>query len=359
MALYANLRPRFFLRQRGIGKGMLGMLAGAGALLSISVAGSAASPLVPSPTSCTGNSGEPEIFYVDGVLPSGGATPQCATILPASGVILPGDTIGAIYSDESHLNTNPSFPIEFDVDGVAQPFTVTDIVPPQALDFQSSITITVPGNLAPGLHTAKVHAWDSDQTRAGGDLGEVIFTFGVSDSAIKITPTSATNQVGQQHVFTVTVTATPFAANLPVVFGAITTSVTPTPNKTNTTTCTTPAISGDVATCTITINSSVAGTFTANAGVALTINGQALTRSTNGSSGPAGSGGSGPAIKTYVAALPPAPTPTPPPSGGVGAITTAPTTGALGDNTLMESLVLLTAGGTLVGWVVRRRRRAG
>ena len=171
---------------------MLGMLAASGAVLAISVGGSAASPPVPSPTSCTGTSAEPEIFYVNGVVPGGGATPQCATILPASGVILPGDTIGAIYSDESHINTSPAFPTKFDIDGVAQPFTLTDIVPPQVQDFQSSITITVPANLAPGLHTATVQAWDSDQTKgAGGDFGEVIFTFGVSDASIRITPTAA------------------------------------------------------------------------------------------------------------------------------------------------------------------------
>ncbi|HEY6378417.1 MAG TPA: hypothetical protein VI316_04470, partial [Candidatus Dormibacteraeota bacterium] len=254
-------------------------------------------------------------------------------------MILPGDTIGAVYSDESSINTAPNLATAFDVDGVAQSFTLTDIIPPQALAHQTSITITVPANLAPGLHTATLKSWDSDQTKVGGDFGQVIFTFGVSDASIKIAPTSATNPVGQQHVFTVTVTAAPFTANLPVVFGAITTSVTPTPDTTSSTTCPTPTISGDVATCTMTINSSVAGTFTANAGVTLTINGQTLTRSTDGTNGPAGSGGSGPATKTYTA-TPPTPTPT----GGVAGITTAPATGALSDETLIQSLALLTGG---------------
>jgi hypothetical protein len=354
MGLFANARPRGFARLGSVGKGLLGLFAAAGAFVVVTLSASAAGPPVPSSTSCTGNSAEPEIFYVNGVVPSGGATPQCATILPAGGVILPGDTIGAIYSDESPINTPPAFPPSFSVDGVAQPFTLHDIIPPQAQDFQTSITITVPA-LAPGLHTATVQAWDSDQTKGvGGDFGQVIFTFGVSDASIRITPTSATNHVGQQHVFTVTATATPFTANLPVVFGAFTTSVTPTPDTTYSTTCATPAISGDVATCTITINSSVAGTFTANSGITLTINGQTLTRSTDGSSGPAGNGGSGAATKTYTT-LPTTPTP----SGGVGGITTAPTTGALGDETLVASLALLTAGGAIVGWVLRRRRRAG
>ncbi len=354
-------------RQRGsaglgaVGTAIIALFAASGALVAVTLSASAASPPVPSATSCTGNSGEPEIFYVDGLAPSGGATPQCATIVPAGGVILPGDTIGAIYSDESAINTAPGFPTSFSVDGVAQPFTLTNIVPPLAQSFQTSITIKVPA-LAPGLHTATVQAWDTDQTKGGGgDFGQATFTFGVSDASITITPTSATNHVGQQHVFTVTATATPFTASLPVVFGAFTTSVTPTPDTTNSTTCVTPTISGDVATCTITINSSVAGTFTANAGVTLTINGQTLTRSTDGSNGPSGNGGSGPATKTYTTSPTPAPTPTPTPTatptGAVAGITAAPSTGALGDENLLESVALVSAGGTLLGLAIRRRRR--
>jgi hypothetical protein len=241
MGLLASARPRISAGPGDVGKGLLGLFAASGVVVALSLSASAASPSAPSSTSCstTGSSGEPEIFYVGGVVPSGGATPQCAIIQPASGVIHPGDTIGAIYSDETTINTSPSFPTAFSIDGVAQPFTVTNIVPPQGQDFQSSVTITVPANLAPGLHTAKVQAWDSDQTEGGGgDFGEVIFTF---DVATPSTPT---------------------------------------------------------------------------------------------------------------------PTPTPTSGGAVLGITSAPATGALGQDTLIESLALVTAGGTLLGLVARRRRRA-
>jgi len=49
--------------------------------------------------------------------------------------------------------------------------------------------------------------------------------------------------------------------------------------------------------CMVVINSDGAGTFTANAGVTLTVAGVELTRSTSGDSGP---GGSGPATKDYI-----------------------------------------------------------
>jgi hypothetical protein len=349
---------------------LAGLFAASGAFVAFNLPASAAPPPVPSATSCTGNSGEPQIFYVNGKLPVGGATPQCATILPASGVILPGDTIGAIYSDEATINhkDKAKFP-KFEIDGVAQPITLTNIIPPHVQHHETSVTITVPTNLAPGVHTATVQAWDSDQTKVGGDFGQVVFTFGVSDASIKITPNSATNQLRQQHVFTVTATANPFTANLPVVFGAITTSVVPTPNLASSTTCATPAVSGDVASCTITINSSVPGSFTADASVSLTINGEVLHRSTDGTNGPAGNGGSGPATKTYIDA-PPTPTPTPTavptpsptatPTGGVEAVkTTVPNTGAFGEASVVQSLALLIAGGTLIGLVVRRRRGDG
>jgi hypothetical protein len=241
MGLLASARPRVSAGLGDVGKGLLGLFAASGVVVALSLSASAASPSAPSSTSCstTGSSGEPEIFYVGGVVPSGGATPQCAIIQPASGVILPGDTIGAIYSDETTINTSPSFPTAFSVDGVAQPFTVTSIIPPQGQDFQSSVTITVPTNLAPGPHTAKVQAWDSDQSEGGGgDFGEVIFTFDVAK------PSTA------------------------------------------------------------------------------------------------------------------APTPTPTSGGAVLGITSAPATGALGQDTLIESIALVTAGGTLLGLVVRRRRRA-
>ena len=95
-----------------------------------------------------------------------------------------------------------------------------------------------------------------------------------------ITPQNADNEVGQQHVFTVTLTALP--GNLTSVsFGAISASVSPTSGlTTNTSTCDSPSVKGNVETCTLTINSSTAGTYTANASGAVTIGGVPLSRTT-------------------------------------------------------------------------------
>src|SRR5204863_2445986 len=83
------------------------------------------------------------------------------------------------------------------------------------------------------------------------------------DASITIGPT-ATNPVNKAHAFTITVTAIPSGAS-PVSFGPITTSVAPKPDTQQSDDCATPKVNGDVATCTLTINSSVAGVFTANA----------------------------------------------------------------------------------------------
>ncbi len=116
------------------------------------------------------------------------------------------------------------------------------------------------------------------------------------DASIAITPSTSTNEVGNAHTFTVTVTAMPGLAT-PVVFNSITVSVTPTPDITNTNTCASPTVNGNVATCTVTINNSTAGTFTINASATVTMGGTAVTRSTSGNSGP---GGSGSATKNFV-----------------------------------------------------------
>ena len=112
------------------------------------------------------------------------------------------------------------------------------------------------------------------------------------DASISIAP-SAVNEVGHQHVFTVTVTGLP--AGQPFVVNSITTSVTPTPDLANSTTCDTPVINANVATCTVTINSSTAGTFTASASASVNVDGLTLTRSTDGTAN-----NSGPAVKHYV-----------------------------------------------------------
>jgi hypothetical protein len=349
-------------RRAGIATGVLGASLAAAALFGTALTASA---VVPSGTSCSGSGGEPEIFYIDGKVPSSGS-PVCDTIVPSNGVILPGSTIGVYYNDETVINTAAGLAPHFDIDGTAMTPTLTD-VSGGAQKHRTSITITVPNDLPAGTHTATVTGNDGDQNKHhGGDFGQAVFNFGVSDGAISITPQTATNPVGKAHVFTVTATALPYSNNLPVSFGAITTSVTPAPS-TQSTTCNAPSGSGNTRTCTITINSTTAGTFTANATVSMDINGQSLTRSTNPAVAPHGTGGSGPATKTYVGGtggVQGIGAGSPTPASGVQGIIGIPNTGAGGGggSALGLGLGLMALGGGAVGagaiQVIRRKRRS-
>ncbi|HEV7677862.1 MAG TPA: hypothetical protein VGQ42_04790 [Candidatus Dormibacteraeota bacterium] len=341
--------------------GLATTVLGAG-LASAALIGTAltAAAVVPSGTSCSGSGGEPEIFYVGGSKPSGGATPQCDVIVPSNGVIVPGSTIGVYYNDETAINTSAGLAPTFDIDGAAQPITLKD-VGGGAQKHRTSITITVPNNLPAGTHTATVTANDGDQNKHhGGDFGKAVFNFGVSDGSIGITPQSATNAPNQSHVFTVTATAQPYSSNLPVTFGAITTSVSPAPSS-QSTTCNAPSGSGNTRTCTITINSTSFGVFTANATVTMTINGQSLTRSTDPAVAPHGTGGTGPATKTYVGGLGGVQgIGSGSPTSGVQGIIGVPSTGGgggAGDGSAIVLGLVAMGGGAAIGGVVLRRRR--
>jgi hypothetical protein len=114
---------------------------------------------------------------------------------------------------------------------------------------------------------------------------------------ISITPTG-TNPVGQPHVFTITAAQTPGAA-APATTANITYSILPAGFTLVGSTCGAAVpFSGNTVTCTVTINSAAPGVFTANATAVFTVGGATLTRTTN-----ALGGNSGPAVKTYVAAV--------------------------------------------------------
>jgi hypothetical protein len=133
-------------------------------------------------------------------------------------------------------------------------------------------------------------------TRATGDSNAndgSAATKSYVDANVSITP-NGTNEVGQAHIFTITVNALPGAVT-PVAFTSITPSVTPAPSS-QSTTCGSPTIVSNTATCTLTINSTTAGVFTANATAIVTMGGVAVTRST----GDGKTGDSGPAVKTYI-----------------------------------------------------------
>lgn len=170
------------------------------------------------------------------------------------------------------------------------------------------------------------------------------------DAFITIAET-AVNPLNVPHTFTITVTSIPSGAS-PVVFGAITTTLSPVPGSVSST-CATPVVNGNKATCTLTINSSVAGVFVANASANLTIGGTALVRSTNSSVATAGPGGSGPATKTYEVlevldsvVVRPAPAASAP---------MLPRTGAEVLRLLSIAVLLLVTGASLVVLVRRRR----
>lgn len=113
------------------------------------------------------------------------------------------------------------------------------------------------------------------------------------DASITISPT-ATNEINHQHVFNIAVTAVPSGSGSPGF--SISTNVAPAPTSA-VDDCGSPSVNGNVATCSLTINSSSSGVFSANASAAVTMGGVTVNRSTSGNSGP---GGSGPATKTYV-----------------------------------------------------------
>lgn len=105
---------------------------------------------------------------------------------------------------------------------------------------------------------------------------------------IKITP-DGVNPLNAPHTFTITVES---SVGLDGV--AIVPSVQPPPDE-QSDTCATPVIDGSIATCTLTINSSVPGTFTATAEAALDLGTLTATIVTNGRGN-----NSPPAIKQYV-----------------------------------------------------------
>jgi len=167
----------------------------------------------------------------------------------------------------------------------------------------ATCTVTIDSNSA-GVFTATatavvtVNGFQSTISTNGVAPNSGAATKTYVDALITITPQTAVNEVGNQHVFTVTVTGLPADKSFSV--DSITTSVSPTPDLLDTSTCGSPVVSDNVATCTLTINSSTAGTFTANAAAVVHVDGLQLMRSTDGSAGPAGPGGSGPAVKNYV-----------------------------------------------------------
>lgn len=162
------------------------------------------------------------------------------------------------------------------------------------------------------------------------------------NASVAIGP-SAINPLDEPHTFTITVTATPSGAT-PVTFASITPSVAPAPGSVSST-CANPSVSGNVATCTLTINSSEPGTFLANATASVVIGGVTLLRSTDAAVAVAGPLGTGPATKIYerLTVL------------GEVVRRDLPRTGADIDRTVVASVGLIIGGAALMFGARRRR----
>jgi hypothetical protein len=176
--------------------------------------------------------------------------------------------------------------------------------------FTSPSSGTVVGNASVSLVVGGVPLTrDTDPATATigagpGGSGPATKTF--VDAFIKITPPTATNEVGQPHTFTVTVKQSAGGA---AGFVNVPNGTKPTVTLTNsnnaafnisTNTCsTTGTVAGQ---CTVTFTSPTAGLVTGNASVTLTVGGVTMTRDTDPATVAigAGPGGSGPALKTFV-----------------------------------------------------------
>ena len=125
------------------------------------------------------------------------------------------------------------------------------------------------------------------------------------DASIAISPLEDENNVESEHVFTITVTIYPDGAELAVgdpTISPILTSDGDDVADSYVSTCDEPvqdATDSDIYTCTVTINNNTEETFTLNASMSATVEGLAVSRTTEvgGNSGP---GGSGPAIKVFI-----------------------------------------------------------
>lgn len=119
------------------------------------------------------------------------------------------------------------------------------------------------------------------------------------DASIEIDPLQDVNNINSEHVFTITVTIYPAGADVTDL--TIIPSLDPAADE-EADTCATPDVDGDTRTCTVTINHGSAETFTLNASVTMTIEGETITRDTDPATADvgAGPGGTGPATKEFV-----------------------------------------------------------
>lgn len=174
---------------------------------------------------------------------------------------------------------------EFEVGGlILGQYTITEKTPP------------------PG-YILDAHSENADLSKATTSVTiATAFVDIAPDAYLTIGPALDTNSVGDPHTFTAVMTAIPNGGS-PVSIPDFTITVTPTPSTPGTTACAPFDAATNSKTCTRTIASNAAGTFTANASATATVGGVTLTRDTDPATANigAGPGGSGPAVKVYLA----------------------------------------------------------
>lgn len=241
----------------------------------------------------------------------GGSGPATKTYVDANiQVGLDGvNAVGDPHTVTGHVNVNPGTGQTNAAEGTLITFTI--VGGPGSLSAPSCITTGATGSCAVILNagvagvtvvraaaTVDVRGVRLDLVTNGAGANSGDLTKRWVDAFVTIGP-SAVNPLNEEHDFNVTVTAIPSGA-APVVFESITTAVTPAPG-TQSSTCANPSVRGNVATCTLTINSAVEGTFVANVTAVVQVGGARVTRSTDTAVAPSGPGGGGPATKRYVA----------------------------------------------------------
>jgi uncharacterized repeat protein (TIGR01451 family) len=190
--------------------------------------------------------------------------------------------------------TNFNSDVNIELADETDPFVSELLVPTVDTDLTYSVSEMVPAGWVLTSATCDNGSPIEDIVVNAGETVTCTFNNSRPDMTISITPEEETNEVGDAHVFTVTVTQSPNGADQATTAN-ITWDVDPDADEEESTCDSSVDFVGLVATCTITINNNTAGTFTANATAVATIDGVELTRTTDGTGG-----NSGPATKHYV-----------------------------------------------------------
>jgi hypothetical protein len=167
-------------------------------------------------------------------------------------------------------------------------------------DTAGTFTVTASDVVTMGGVTVTRTTGDGFTSVEGNDSSSAVKNY--VDALISINPLTATNPVGSPETFTVTVTAFPAGTGAPS-FATPVVTVSPVPTSQTVSGLT---INGNVATFTITINSSVAGVFTVTASDTVTMGGVAVVRTTGDGFTSGDGSDSGSAVKTYIPPATPA-----------------------------------------------------